>query len=40
MEHPEIPAYLAGKIVNKPKRVKKDGGQQTADGNKKRSRNL
>ena len=23
MEHPEIPAYLAGKIVNKPKRTNK-----------------
>ena len=23
MEHPEIPAYLAGKIINKPKRTKK-----------------
>jgi plasmid maintenance system antidote protein VapI len=25
MEHPEIPAYLAGKIINKPKRTKKNG---------------
>ena len=23
MEHPEIPAYLAGKIINQPKRAKK-----------------
>jgi plasmid maintenance system antidote protein VapI len=23
MEHPEIPAYLAGKIINKPKRTHK-----------------
>ena len=23
MEHPEIPAYLAGKIINKPKRANK-----------------
>ena len=23
MEHPEIPAYLAGKIINQPKRTKK-----------------
>ena len=24
MEHPEIPAYLAGKIINRPKRKKKE----------------
>jgi plasmid maintenance system antidote protein VapI len=39
MEHPEIPAYLGGKIINKPKRIKKDSRQQTADSNKKQSRN-
>jgi plasmid maintenance system antidote protein VapI len=25
MEHPEIPAYLAGKIINRPKRIKTSG---------------
>ena len=25
MEHPEIPAYLAGEIINQPKRAKKGG---------------
>ncbi|MDR0329029.1 MAG: hypothetical protein LBI05_12120 [Planctomycetaceae bacterium] len=41
MEHPEIPAYLAGKIVNKPKRAKKDGGTPMVDskGKQKQSRN-
>jgi plasmid maintenance system antidote protein VapI len=27
MEHPEIPAYLAGKIINQPKRAKKGDGK-------------
>ena len=29
MEHPEIPAYLAGKIINKPKRIKKKQHTET-----------
>jgi plasmid maintenance system antidote protein VapI len=39
MEHPEIPAYLGGKIINKQKRIKKDGERQPATSSKKQSCN-
>ena len=31
MEHPEIPAYLAGKIINKPKRTSKKKTLETTN---------
>jgi plasmid maintenance system antidote protein VapI len=31
MEHPEIPAYLGGKIINQPKQAKTTKGGETSD---------